>query len=329
MFAAFALAAAGGRSAAPARPGTAVDRCLPDGAQALPSTWSDRRKLTHTAVCEWSKFGFPTVEIRPATTAEAASLPAALGIAPALRSSAAPQRLGYEAVTPATEVQLRFGMTESDVSASPAVERYWAAVRPGFVDEVRRAREAAGRPNLYPGWWDPWSAAFISWSYREAGVSWFAGSASHVLYLKAAMAARPGALVPISRYRPLPGDLICAPRADSRGQPTAASEAAFLDALREREEHFETHCDIVVRVNRASVVSIGGNVKNGVTATITPLRRGRLMRTNARPWSAALTMGEPYDPCARIESVAVRGWRDAAAQAGRRAALARTGCRAG
>ena len=311
---------------APAQPRpAAVDRCLgPGGGGGLPGQWSDRRKVVHLAVCEWSKFGYPTAEIRPASPIEARSLPAPLGLAPQLRAAAAPQRLGYEAVTPAAEVQLRSGLTESDAAASPAVERYWSAVRPAFVDKVRRAREAAGAANLNPGWWDPWSAAFISWTFQSAGVSWFRGSASHVLYLKAAMAARPGALVPVSRYRPLPGDLICAPRAAARGQPTAVSEAAFLKALREGDEHFETHCDIVVRVNHASVVSIGGNVKNAVTATVTPLRGGRLIRTDVRPWSAALTMGEPYDPCARIENVPLPGWEGAGSA--RKAALARTGC---
>ncbi len=330
MFAAVALAfVAGGSAGAPARAAAPLDLCLEGGGRTLPPGWSDRRKVTQLAVCEWSKFGYPTVEIRPASRAAARSLPAALGLSPALRAAAAPPRPGYAAAAPAIEVQTRFGLTESDVAASPAVERYWGAVRPDFVDRVRRARAQAGSASLYPGWWEPWSGAFVSWTLQTAGVSWFRGSPSHVLYLKAAMAARPGALVPISRYRPLPGDLICAPRADSRGQPTALSEAAFIDALRGRDAHFETHCDIVVRVNRMSVVSIGGNVRNGVTATVTPLRRGRLMRTDVRPWSAALTMGEPYDPCARIEAVAVEGWGDTAAKAQRRAALERTGCRAG
>lgn len=311
-----------------AQPVTAANggRCLPGDARALPGDWSDRRKVVHLAVCEWSKFGFPTVEIRPSAAAHE-GLPAVLGVGPALRRAAAAPRPGYEAVTPAMEVQLRFGRTESDRGANPALEDYWRAVRPGFVDSVRRARGLNREANLSPGWWDPWSAAFVSWVYRTAGVGGFKGSASHVLYLKAAMADRPKALVPVSRYRPLPGDLICAPRADSRGEPTAVSETAFIAALRDREEHFETHCDIVVRVNHASVVSIGGNVKNAVTATVTPLRAGRLIRTDARPWSASLTLGEPYDPCARIEAVTVRGWGGAAQLRARTAALKRTGCR--
>lgn len=307
-------------SAAAAEPG---DACGQTGAG-----WSERRRVVHLAVCEWARFGFPVVEIQTVTPREADSLPAVLGLAGPLARAAAPPRAGYEAVTPAVEAQVRFGRTESDRSASAAIETYWTAVRPAFVASVRRQREALGRggggASLYPGWWDPWSAAFVSWVYQSAGVAGFQGSASHVLYLKAALAQRPRALVPASARRPLPGDLICAPRADARGQPTAVSEQAFLAALRQPGDHFETHCDIVVRVNRASVVSIGGNVKNAVTATVTPLRRGRLVRTDARPWSAILVMAGPYDPCARIESVGVEGWESQDAE--RRRALARTGC---
>lgn len=291
-----------------------------------PSTdWSDRRKVVQVAVCEWARFGYPVVEIRPATPGEAASLPPSLGLSAPLRAAAVGNRPGYERVIPAVEVQTRFGRTESDPSASGAIEGYWAVVRPAYIEGIRRARQQAGGRAYYPGWWDPWSAAFTSWVMRRAGVAWFSGAPSHVQYLKKAMAARAGQLVPIRRYRPLPGDLICAPRADAGGQPTAVSEAAFIAALNSGVDHFETHCDIVVRVNKGSVVSIGGNVKNSVTATVTPLRGERLLRTDQRPWSAALTLGEPYDPCARIESVDLRGWDRVVAE--RKRALARTGCR--
>jgi hypothetical protein len=305
-----------------------ADRCRGAAGGGLPASWSNRRKVVHLAVCEWSKFGYQTVEIRPVPLAEAQSLPGSLGLTAALGRGALPPPPGYEHVTPAIAAQVRFGPTESDRSASPLVENYWSAVRPSLVTAVRRAREAAdqggGGRSLYPGWWDPWSAAFVSWTFQTAGVSWFRGSASHVLYLQAAMVRRPGSVVGISRYRPLPGDLICAPRADGAGEPTAVSEAGFLKALEASGEHFDSHCDVVVRVNAASVVSIGGNVENAVTATVTPLRRGRLMRTAVRPWSAALTMGEPYDPCARIEAVDLKGWGKMGDA--RKAALRRTGC---
>lgn len=301
-----------------------AERCHAGGD--LPAAWSDRRKVVQLAVCEWSKFGYPVVEIRPAPRAEANSLPSSLGLTAPLRAAAPPRRPGYDAVVPAVEVQTRFGRTESDPGASPAIEAYWSAVRPAYVDEMRRARQKVGKRAYYPGWWDPWSAAFTSWVLQTARIDWFSGAPSHVQYLKRAMTARPGELKRASRYRPLPGDLICAPRADANGQPTAVGEAEFIAALNSGVDHFETHCDIVVRVNKGSLVSIGGNVKNGVTATVTPLKGGRLLRTDQRPWSAALTLGEPYDPCARIESVDLRGWDGVAAE--RKRALARTGCRA-
>ena len=47
---------------------------------------SQRRKVVQLAVCEWARFGYPTVAVRPAPAAEAASLPSALGLpAPAAR----------------------------------------------------------------------------------------------------------------------------------------------------------------------------------------------------------------------------------------------------
>jgi hypothetical protein len=295
------------------------------GSEALPKAWSNRRKVVHLAVCEWSRFGYPVVEIRPAPPAEAAALPSALGLSAPLRAAAAPPGPDYEAVVPALDVQTHFGRSESDLSASPRIEAYWSAVRPSYVAGIREARRRVERAYA-PGWWAPWSAAFTSWVFQTAGVSWFPGSASHVQYLKRTMDERPGQVVPITRYRPLPGDLVCAPRADARGQPTAVSVKAFMASLGDGRDHFESHCDVVVRVNPASVVLVGGNVKNAVTATVAPLRRCRLVRTQARPWAVAVTMGEPYDPCARIESAPLPGWEGQGAE--RRRQLARTGCRA-
>jgi hypothetical protein len=307
-------------SALPQPASSSSDAC---GSETLQGGWSDRRKVVHLAVCEWSRFGYPVVEIRPAPAAEAAALPSALGLSAALRVAAAPLRPGYEAVVPAIEVQTHFGRSESDLSASPRIEAYWSAVRPAYVAGVREARRRVDRAYA-PGWWAPWSGAFTSWVYLTAGVPWFHGSASHVQYLKAARDERPRQLVPITRYRPLPGDLVCAPRADAQGQPTAVSVKAFIAALGDGRDHFESHCDVVVRVNPASVVLIGGNVKNAVTATVAPLRNGRLVRTQARPWAVALTMGEPYDPCARIESAPLPGWEGQLTE--RRRQLAKTGC---
>jgi hypothetical protein len=326
-----ALGLTGAGSAQPhGRATAATGHCIAGGGQ-LPADWSDRRKVVHLAVCEWSKFGFPVLEIRLASKAEEGALPSALGLSAPLLHAAPRRGAVYEAVTPALEVMSRSGRSESDASASAAIEGYWLPVRPSYVEGIREARRSVDRQqggdrSFYPGWWEPWSAAFTSWVYQNAGISWFRGAASHVQYLKPAMTARPAQLVRIDRYRPLPGDLICAPRADSSGEPTAVSAEAFIEALNSGRDFFETHCDVVVRVNRNSVVAIGGNVKNSVTATVTPLRGGRLVRTNIRPWAAALTLGTPYDPCARMESVPLSGWADLAAE--RRRALARTGCRA-
>ena len=116
---------------------------------------------------------------------------------------------------------------------------------------------------------------------------------------------RPDRLVRIETYRPMVGDLVCFGRtgaAGPRGLPTSQAFIERVRAIRSNDDAFPGHCDIIVRVNRSSVVSIGGNVRNAVAATVTPLVNGRLMRSNAWPWSAALRMDGPWDPCARIEA---------------------------
>jgi hypothetical protein len=55
-----------------------------------------------------------------------------------------------------------------------------------------------------------------------------------------------------------------------------------------------------VEVGPTSAVLIGGNVKNTVAATVTPLRDGRLTPTATRPWAVALRLAEPADACATL-----------------------------
>jgi hypothetical protein len=112
-----------------------------------------------------------------------------------------------------------------------------------------------------PSW--AWSAVFISWVLRKAGLDdrQFLTGQSHSMYV---VDARDGILPrPAFRLEPVPalprtGDIICAPRGRDK----------FLDDI--AEIGFGTtpmHCDIVVSVDRAArlVKAIGGNVQQSVS----------------------------------------------------------------
>lgn len=325
-----AIAAAGLLAQAqPASPGppaeAATAGCPADAAAPLawPSEWSQRRRLVHLAVCEWARFGFPVVEIERSGARAASRLPAGLGLAGAL--SELPRPSPHEGALPARVVQTRWAGTGNEAGLAPAIEAYWAATDPAYVARIREARATVRRAHphpdgaepaeLYPGWWRPWSAAFISWAVTGARVPWFRGSEWHTLYLARSTEDRPDRLVRIEDYAPLAGDLICFGRTGAAGAQGLATSRAFVErvrAIRSTDDAFGGHCDIVVRVNRASVVSIGGNVRNSVAATVTPLVRGRLLRSNVFPWAAALRMDGPGDPCARIEAVPAGPWSEAA-----------------
>ncbi len=160
---------------------------------------------------------------------------------------------------------------DDDSSHSSRINQYWRAVGKSRVSGTDCS--------------EPWSAAFISWIMQAAGVPdyVFPPSASHRSYLNhfLANAYDPGAtLIPhtIQRYKPKPGDLICA----TRGNHTPSSMVYELpDSLNNK-----MHCDIVVETKGQTLEAIGGNVRNSVSKTILTLSpQGYLQMTKSRPWS--------------------------------------------
>jgi len=130
-------------------------------------------------------------------------------------------------------------------------QRYWAIV--GEAPDCRQITQGA---------W-AWSAVFISWVMRKAGLDndQFLTGQSHSMYV---VDARDGILPrPAFHIEPLPavprpGDLICA----GRGRDKYLSDPS--------EVGFGTtpmHCDIVVAVDTAAgvVKAIGGNVQQSVS----------------------------------------------------------------
>jgi hypothetical protein len=165
----------------------------------------------------------------------------------------------------------------------PRVLAYWRAV-PVDYDAIRDNRRfyaevLAGQPVAL--WAEPaWSAAFISWVFRSAGVDAreFPPNATHAFYLDALIAdARvfPGhaPFLPHApeKYAPRGGDLICRDR-------SRAPLRHWTERLAETGIAREMHCDIVVGVGPDRVEAIGGNVADAVTLSRFPTAAdGRLL----------------------------------------------------
>lgn len=166
------------------------------------------------------------------------------------------------------------GMWEDDAEVyAVRVNWYWRA-----VDKPRLTGNDCHQP---------WSAAFVSWIMREAGVpdDQFPPSDSHWGYLTRLMAVAdsdPGAAFwphPVGDYQPRPGDLICATRGNGDTPPSGQSPRLVL------LEHRKLHCDIVVGREGDTLALIGGNVRNSVSKTILKLDKdGYMQPTKRRPW---------------------------------------------
>lgn len=138
---------------------------------------------------------------------------------------------------------------------------------------------------------EPWSAAFISWVMREAGLSAseFPPADAHWNYIRyfidhaedsdAAYVSHR-----INDYPPKPGDLICATRGNHGFIPVYDQAPGVV-----LSGHSKLHCDIVVERNGNSLGVIGGNVRNSVSKTTIPLKaNGLLQPTERRPWFVVL-----------------------------------------
>lgn len=145
---------------------------------------------------------------------------------------------------------------------------YWYAVSPlpllGYDGEIR-----------------PWSAAFIVWLVRSAGVPQrdLPSSVLHWDYIAHALQAKENARFiarDARRYAPQPGDLLCAPRGDG-----------FVDEVNsfERLRRGAYHCDLVVERRPGALAVIGGNVLDVVALSHVALDdAGYALPTAERPW---------------------------------------------
>jgi hypothetical protein len=151
-------------------------------------------------------------------------------------------------------------------------------------------REAALRGAIVD---TPWSAAFVSYVVRQAGVAptAFRFANAHRVYIYEAFAASAAELTneagerlyracPLATTRPRAGDIICEQR-----EPILAdlTDAAVRERIRtelngppEARSVRRTHCEVVAHIDAGprKLYSIGGNVNQAVTARKLNLRRG-------------------------------------------------------
>lgn len=137
-----------------------------------------------------------------------------------------------------------------------------------------RAIEASCRAFLID---TPWSAVFVSYVLRRAGIRGFNASTRHIDYVRDAhrdAGVGPYRLADPDKEPFAAGDLLCFAR-----QPGSAfGHEAFRAWLESAPPAgLEMHCDIVVGNADGRVHLIGGNVLQGVTLRMLPLnRKGRL-----------------------------------------------------
>ncbi len=168
------------------------------------------------------------------------------------------------------------GRPEIETLLRAAIDE-WLRFEKGRADEkaepyykyVREMWAAIGEPydgrSLYPNGDEvPWSAAFISWVVRKAGLPYagFRFASSHSVFVHNAIQARvtnrqdrPFWGYRITEVKPELGDIIQRNRAGG----------SFTFSYAENHTEYKSHSDIVVEVTPDVVRVVGGNVSDTVT----------------------------------------------------------------
>jgi hypothetical protein len=127
----------------------------------------------------------------------------------------------------------------------------------------------------------PWSAAFVSWLARSAGLppEEFPPTVLHWDYIERFRAARDGERF-VARdpraYAPRTGDLVCVSRLDSIAGFASLAPGPY-------------HCDLVVAADAGAIEVVGGNVGDAVALARFELDERGLLRPRAdRSWVAVI-----------------------------------------
>lgn len=154
---------------------------------------------------------------------------------------------------------------------------------PGYSDRVGVYWESVNRNLTGKDTWEPWSAAFMSWVMRQAGLGpRFTYSEWHAHYIRRAIRARRNLdenevfwAYRLSERAPRVGDLVCYAR------------QADID-FDHQKDVYKSHTDLVVEVRPGEIDVIGGNVQDSVTLkTLATDVRGHLIDRHER-WFAVL-----------------------------------------
>ena len=135
----------------------------------------------------------------------------------------------------------------------------------------------------------PWSAAFISWLARGAGLApgEFPSTVLHWDYIERFLEPRDGdrfAARDPTNYAPRVGDLVCVARS-SFAAPGFAEEVNGFAHLRRGPYH----CDLVVAETPDGIEAIGGNVSDTLSLVRLPVDARGLLQAHPRAsWAAVL-----------------------------------------
>ncbi len=167
------------------------------------------------------------------------------------------------------------------------VNRYWPLVsgyrHPCASTDLCEARRPPGARHERT---EPWSAAFVSYVYEQAGFTrWeFTFSDTHADYVAA---TRDGQM-PLFELVPVPlaprrGDLLCSIR--GRGRAIGPPMIGWISAQWSASAFTPMHCDLVVEVSRVPTGTgvarlVGGNVEQSVS-----MREARLDASGRLDWS--------------------------------------------
>lgn len=118
-----------------------------------------------------------------------------------------------------------------------------------------------------------WSAVFVSYVMKKAGVVGFRGSPRHFDYIKDAYDGKsPYRYTNPATTTVSVGDMLCY----VRGKNMVAGFDGLSDYLKTQDKWLTAHCDIVVDVHDDEVWLIGGNVQNTVMLRQLPLYQSKL-----------------------------------------------------
>jgi hypothetical protein len=155
--------------------------------------------------------------------------------------------------------------------------------QPAMLSRVLMYWYAVSRSPIFgqQGELEPWSAAFVSWLARSAGLppEEFPATVLHWDYIERFLGARDGERF-VARdprvYAPRTGDLVCISRS-----------SAVVDFASLRRGPY--HCDLVVAADGGAIEVVGGNVGDAVALTrFAADERGLLLPRDDRSWVAVI-----------------------------------------